>query len=195
MQTLALSLGRGALRSSLDSVGRVHPDLQRAESLIRTIPDYPEPGILFRDITPMLADADALRSVIDAMIAPFAGRFDVVAGIEARGFLLAGAAATAAGVGLVPIRKAGKLPRPAASVDYALEYGTATIEAHDDIADGARVLLIDDVLATGGTLAAGRELVERLGGVVVGTTVLIELDALGGRAVCGDPDLHAVFRV
>ncbi len=133
----------------------ISADLARAEGLIRTIPDYPEPGVLFRDITPLLADADALRSVIDGMIEPFAGQFDVVAGIEARGFLLAAAAAMVADVGLVPIRKAGKLPRPAAAVPYALEYGTATIEVHDDIADGTRVLLVDDVLATGGTLAGG----------------------------------------
>jgi len=167
------------------------PALARAESLIRTIPDYPEPGVLFRDITPLLADASAVRTVIHAMIAPFEGSFDVVAGVEARGFLLAGAVAMEAGVGLVPIRKAGKLPLPAASVTYSLEYGTATIEAHDDIADGARVLLVDDVLATGGTLVAAHELVEALGGVVVGTAVLMELTALGGRAVVGD--VHTVF--
>ncbi|QAY59821.1 adenine phosphoribosyltransferase [Microbacterium protaetiae] len=165
--------------------------LIRAEGLIRSIPDYPEPGVLFRDITPLLADADALRATIDAMIEPFAGTFDVVAGIEARGFLLAGAVAIAAGVGLVPIRKAGKLPRPAASVDYALEYGTATIEAHDDIRPGMRLLLVDDVLATGGTLQAAHALVAELGGTVVGTSVLMELDALGGRAVVGD--VHTVF--
>ena len=170
---------------------RVSEALTRAESLIRTIPDYPEPGVLFRDITPLLADASALRTVIHAMIAPFEGSFDVVAGVEARGFLLAGAAAMEAGVGLVPIRKAGKLPRPAASVTYDLEYGTATIEAHDDIAPGTRVLLIDDVLATGGTLVAAHELVGALGGVVVGTAVLMELSALGGREVVGD--VHTVF--
>ena len=165
--------------------------LTRAESLIRTIPDYPEPGVLFRDITPLLADARALRTVIHAMIAPFEGSFDVVAGVEARGFLLAGAAAMEAGVGLVPIRKAGKLPLPAASVTYALEYGTATIEAHDDIAADSRVLLVDDVLATGGTLVAAHQLVGELGGVVVGTAVLMELTALGGREVVGD--VHTVF--
>ncbi|MDQ1129893.1 adenine phosphoribosyltransferase [Microbacterium sp. SORGH_AS_0888] len=175
-----------------------HPDpdaLARAESLIALIPDYPEAGVLFRDIAPLLADAAALEAVTAALIEPFAGSFDVVAGVEARGFLLAGAAAIAAGVGLVPIRKAGKLPRPAASVDYALEYATATIEMHDDIPRGTRVLLIDDVLATGGTLAAARELVHRIGGEVAGVTVLMELEALGGRAVLGDPGLHAVFRV
>lgn len=165
--------------------------LTRAESLIRTIPDYPEPGVQFRDITPLLADASALRTVVHAMIAPFEGSFDVVAGVEARGFLLAGAAAMEAGAGLVPIRKAGKLPVPAASVSYALEYGTATIEAHDDITDGTRVLLVDDVLATGGTLVAAHELVASLGGVVVGTAVLMELTALGGREIVGD--VHAVF--
>jgi adenine phosphoribosyltransferase len=165
--------------------------LARAESLIRTIPDYPEPGVMFRDITPLLADAAALRTVIDAMIEPFAGEFDVVAGVEARGFLLAGAIAIAADTGLVPIRKAGKLPRPAASVSYALEYGAATIEAHDDIAPGTRMLLVDDVLATGGTLVAAHELAALLDVTVVGTTVLMELEALGGRAVVGD--VHAVF--
>ena len=165
--------------------------LTRAESLIRTIPDYPEPGVLFRDITPLLADATALRTVIHAMIAPFEGTYDVVAGVEARGFLLAGAAAMESGTGLVPIRKKGKLPRPAASVDYALEYGTATIEAHDDITEGMRVLLVDDVLATGGTLAAAHELVAALGGEVVGTSVLMELPALGGRKLV--PDAHTVF--
>lgn len=167
------------------------PSLARAESLIRSIPDHPEPGVLFRDITPLLADAEALRVTTEAIIEPFAGRFDVVAGIEARGFLLAGAAAIAAGVGLVPIRKAGKLPRPAASVDYALEYGTATIEMHDDLPAGSRVLLIDDVLATGGTLAAGRKLIERLGSTVAGISVLFEIEALGGRSAIGD--LHTVF--
>lgn len=169
------------------------PALDRAHSLIRTIPDYPQEGILFRDITPLLADAEALRVTIDAIIEPFRGQFDLVAGIEARGFLLAGAAAIAANVGLIPIRKAGKLPRPAAAVSYSLEYAEATIEAHDDIPQAARVLLIDDVLATGGTLRAARDLVEQLGGVVAGTAILFEIDGLGGREIVDDPDLHAVF--
>lgn len=169
------------------------PELARAESLIATIPDFPEPGILFRDISPLLADAAALRTVVDALIAPFAGGFDVVAGIEARGFLLAGAAALAAGVGMAPIRKAGKLPRPAASVGYALEYGTAAIEMSDDLAPGTRVLLVDDILATGGTLRAGHQLLERLGLVLAGTSVLMELVELRGESVCGP--VNAVFRV
>lgn len=168
------------------------PDLLRAKSLIGSVPDYPEPGILFRDITPLLADASAFRATVEAMIEPFDGQFEVVAGIEARGFILAGAAAMAAGVGLIPIRKAGKLPRPAASVDFALEYGTATVEMHDDLPAGSRVLLIDDVLATGGTLAAGRQLVERLGSRVTCTSVLFEIDGLGGRDLVGD--VHTVFR-
>ena len=166
--------------------------LAHAESLIRAIPDYPEPGVLFRDITPLLADAAALRATIDALIEPFAGTFDVVAGVEARGFLLAGAVAIAADVGLVPVRKAGKLPRPAASVSYSLEYAEATIEVHDDLAAGTRVLLVDDVLATGGTLVAAHQLFAELGVPVVGTAVLIEIEALGGRAIVGD--VYTVFR-
>lgn len=166
--------------------------LARAESLILEISDYPEPGILFRDITPLLADAEAFRTVTEALIAPFDGRFDVVAGVEARGFLLAGAMAIAAGAGMVPVRKAGKLPRPATSMSYALEYGEATIEVHDDLAPGTRVLLVDDVLATGGTLAAAQRLFAGIGVDVVGTAVLMELEGLGGRALTGD--VHAVFR-
>ena len=166
--------------------------LARAESLIVEIPDHPEPGILFRDITPLLADAAALRATIDALTEPFEGAFDVVAGVEARGFLLAGAVAIASGVGLVPVRKGGKLPRPAASVSYALEYGEAVIEVHDDLAPGTRVLLVDDVLATGGTLAAAQALFAELGQPVVGTAVLMEIEALDGRAVAGE--VHTVFR-
>ncbi|MCJ1706040.1 adenine phosphoribosyltransferase [Microbacterium sp. VKM Ac-2923] len=168
--------------------------LTRAESLIASIPDYPKPGIVFRDITPLLMDAAALRTVVEALVEPFAGRFDAVAGVEARGFLLAGAAAMVANVGLMPIRKAGKLPRPAARVEYDLEYGSASIEMHDDHAAGARVLLLDDVLATGGTLAAGRELLQTVGSEVVGIATLLEIDGLGGRYVLGG-DVHAVFHV
>lgn len=169
------------------------PALQRAASLIREIPDHPEPGILFRDMTPLLADAGALRATVDAMIEPFRGTFDVVAGIEARGFILASAAAIAANTGVVPVRKAGKLPRPAVAADYALEYGTARIEMHADLEPGARVLVLDDVLATGGTLGASLELMRRLDYEVVGTAVLFEIEGLGGRVVVGDPRLHTVF--
>ena len=167
--------------------------LTRAESLILEIPDYPSDGIIFRDITPLIADGPALRATVDAMIAPFAGTFDVVAGLEARGFLFASAAAYASGAGLMPIRKAGKLPRPQAKMEYSLEYGSAVIEAHGDFAPGTRVLVLDDVLATGGTLAAAHELMDQLGYVVAGTAVLFEIDGLGGRAALGDAPLHTVF--
>ncbi|MCK6079669.1 adenine phosphoribosyltransferase [Microbacterium sp. EYE_5] len=172
----------------------MNPDaLARAEALIATIPDFPEPGILFRDVSPLLADAAGLRTIAMAMAEPFVGTFDVVAGVEARGFLLAGAIAIASGTGLAPIRKAGKLPRPAGSVSYDLEYGSATIEMSGDLVDGARVLLVDDVLATGGTLRAGQQLLESLGYALAGTSVLMELSGLGGRAVCGP--VHSVFEV
>ncbi|RLK52278.1 adenine phosphoribosyltransferase [Microbacterium telephonicum] len=167
--------------------------LADAEALIATIPDFPEPGIQFKDISPLLADPAALAVVIDAVVEPFRGRFDVVAGIEARGFMLAGAVAIAAGVGMVPIRKAGKLPRPAASVSYDLEYGRATIEMSSDLPAGARVLLVDDILATGGTLVAGQRLIAELGYELAGTAVLMELDGLGGRDVVGD--VHSLFRI
>ena len=170
------------------------PLLQRAESLIAQIPDYPIEGVRFRDITPLLADGSALRAVVDELLRPFAGGFDLVAGIEARGFLLAGAAATVAEVGLVPIRKAGKLPRPQARSEYALEYGSAAIEMHADFAPGARVLIVDDVLATGGTLAAAVDLVDRVGGAVAGASVLLELDGLDGRRPLDGTALHSVFR-
>ncbi len=169
------------------------PALARAEGLIREIPDYPSPGILFRDITPLLADGDAFRATVDALIAPFEGQYDVIAGIEARGFLLASAAAYASGKGVVPVRKAGKLPQPAMSIDYSLEYGTATIEMHADLEPGARVLVIDDVLATGGTVAATLNMLERLGYPVCGTAVLFEIDGLGGRDRISDHPMHTVF--
>lgn len=169
----------------------MNPALTRAESLIAQIPDYPEPGVLFRDISPLLADGDAMHEVTDALVTPFLGSFDIVGGIEARGFLLAGYIAAKAGTGMLPIRKAGKLPRPAAAVSYALEYGTATIEGPDVLQPGERVLLLDDVLATGGTLAAAQKLVADLGAEVAGSAVILELDGLGGRANVGD--VHTVF--
>lgn len=169
------------------------PELARAEALIREIPDYPLEGVLFRDITPLLADHEALAATVDALIAPFAGEFDVVAGLEARGFLFASAAAYSSGTGLMPIRKAGKLPCPAAKVSYALEYGIAEVEAHADFPRGTRVLLIDDVLATGGTLMAAKDLLRELDYEHAGTAVLFEIDDLGGRNTLNDPRLHTVF--
>ncbi|GAB3191623.1 adenine phosphoribosyltransferase [Nesterenkonia suensis] len=166
--------------------------LTRAESLIALTPDYPEPGVLFRDISSLLVDAAALEAVTEALIHPFRGGFDVVAGIEARGFLLAGTIASVTRVGMLPIRKAGKLPNPAASVEYHLEYGSAAIEAPGVLEPGARVLLVDDVLATGGTLAASRQIIAALGGEVVGAAVVLELEELGGRATAGA--VHALFR-
>ena len=166
-------------------------DLERAQTLITSIPDYPQPGVNFRDISPLIADGPALRAVTEALIAPFEGQFDIVGGLEARGFLFAGSIAAMTGVGILPIRKAGKLPRPAAAVSYSLEYGTATIEGPDVLKEGERVLLVDDILATGGTLSAAQALVKELGAAMVGSAVVLELEALGGRALTGD--VHTVF--
>lgn len=167
--------------------------LRRAEGLIRDVPDYPEPGVLFRDITPLLADADGFAAVIEAMAEPAAGA-DVVVVVEARGFLLGAAVALAAKRGVVPVRKAGKLPTVAARREYQLEYGTATLElAEGGIAPGSKVYLVDDVLATGGTLRASCELVEQAGGTVVGIGVLLELRDLGGRERLGTVPLHALL--
>lgn len=166
-------------------------DLERAKTLITSIPDYPEPGVNFRDISPLLADGAAMRAVTEALIAPFEGQFDIVGGLEARGFLFAGTIAAMTGVGILPIRKAGKLPRPAAAVSYSLEYGTATIEGPDVLKEGERVLLVDDILATGGTLSAAQALVKELGAEVVGSAVVLELTALGGRSLTGE--VHTVF--
>lgn len=167
--------------------------LERAESLIATIPDYPKPGVLFRDIAPLLADGGAFDVTVRALIEPFLGDFDVVAGVDARGFILAGAAASQAKCGLVPIRKKGKLARPAFTEEYELEYGTATLEVQNDVPAGSRVLLIDDVLATGGTLAAAAKMLRQLELELVGVAVLFEIDGMGGRDNIGDVRLHTVF--
>jgi adenine phosphoribosyltransferase len=162
---------------------------------IRDVPDFPQPGIQFKDLTPLLGDGPAFRAVTDAIAAEHDG-FDVVAGIEARGFLVAAAVAHAAGTGVVPVRKAGKLPWRTVSAAYTLEYGEAVVEVHEDaFATARRVLLVDDVLATGGTLAAAADLVGRAGGEVVGLSVVLELAALGGRAKLDPLDLHAVLSV
>ena len=171
------------------------------ERLVADVPDFPEPGIVFKDITPLLADAEGLRLVVEALAD--AGRdadgrvvVDKVVGMEARGFIFAAPVALTLGVGMVPVRKAGKLPRTAYAVSYSLEYGEATLEMHEDaVAPGDRVLLIDDVLATGGTLAATRDLVGLCGGVAVGAAVLMELSFLPGRETIGDLPLASLMTV
>jgi len=162
--------------------------IERLETLIRPVPDFPSPGVMFRDITPLLADADAFAQCIALLAEPWrAARIDAVCAVEARGFIFGAALATALGAGFVPLRKPGKLPPPVTRVDYALEYGRDRLEARADALHGReRVLVADDVLATGGTLCAARALVERFGAQVAGASVLIELDALGGRAAWGD---------
>lgn len=166
-------------------------------SRVLDVPDFPKPGIMFKDLMPLFADGPILRRVTDAIIAhQGAGTFDVVAGIEARGFVMAGAIGYATGKGVVPIRKAGKLPRKVHSVSYALEYGEATLEVHEDaFLAGQRVLVVDDVLATGGTAGAALDLVERAGGVVAGFTVLLELAFLEGRKRLAPRPLSSLLTV
>lgn len=162
---------------------------------LRDVPDFPQPGILFKDITPLLADAAAFAIVVGAFAA-VASDVDVVAGVEARGFLLAGAIAGELKCGLVPVRKAGKLPPPTVRRSYALEYGTAEIEVPVHVLDGRRVLLVDDVLATGGTMRAAAQLVTEAGAQVVALAVLLELGPLGGRqALAGLAPLTALLSV
>ncbi|MET4704862.1 adenine phosphoribosyltransferase [Frigoribacterium sp. UYMn621] len=166
------------------------------ERLSRTVVDFPSPGIVFRDLSPVFADGPAYTSVIDALLAPFAGRFDALAGMEARGFVLAAGAAYATGLGCVMIRKPGKLPRPVITEEYELEYGTATLEVHpDELAPGTRVLLLDDVLATGGTLAASCRLVERAGWRVAGISVVLELGDLHGTDKLPDRRVNSLLTI
>jgi adenine phosphoribosyltransferase len=165
---------------------------------LRDVPDFPEPGIVFKDIAPLLADGPRFAGAIDAMAgaARSHGRIDAVAGIEARGFVLAGALAMQLHCGLLPVRKAGKLPPPTVSRSYTLEYGTATIEVPLGVVDGRRILVVDDVLATGGTLLAAAALIAEAGGTVLALSVLLEIDALGGRRALADvAPLHALLRV
>lgn len=160
---------------------------ERILTQVRDIPDYPSPGIVFKDITPLLADAGEFAAVVEAFAAPYRpggefGPVDIVVGIEARGFILAAPVAIALGTGFVPVRKRGKLPHVTVGAAYDLEYGTAEIEVHvDGITPGQRVLVVDDVLATGGTAEATCGLIEQVGGVVVGVDVLLELSFLPGR--------------
>lgn len=166
-------------------------------SHVLDVPDFPQPGVLFKDLTPLFADGAAFRQVIDGIVEHYGSdAFDVVVGIEARGFVIASAIAYATGVGVVPVRKAGKLPRPAYSASYELEYGKATLEVHQDaFTTGDRVLVVDDVLATGGTAKATLDLVERAGGTVAGFTVLLELSFLGGRQRLAPRQVHALLTV
>ncbi len=158
------------------------PEALRA--LIRTIPDFPKPGIMFRDVTTLFADAAGFRAAIAGLAAPWAdARIDAVVGLEARGFILGGAVADRLGTGFVPIRKQGKLPHAVLSESYSLEYGRAVMEIHDDaLVPGARVLVVDDLLATGGTAQAAIRLCRRLGAEVVGCGFVVDLPDLGGHA-------------
>jgi adenine phosphoribosyltransferase len=165
-------------------------------SLIKDVPDFPKKGIGFKDITPLLADAQAFAAAVDRMAEPFKNAgIQIVAGIESRGFLLAAPLALRLGAGMVPIRKKGKLPRKTKSASYDLEYGQDTIEAHEDaFPAGTKVLLVDDVLATGGTAKAACELIEKIGGTVVCAAFLIELGFLNGRTKLAGRDVRALIK-
>lgn len=170
---------------------------QVVASHIIDVPDFPQPGVVFKDLTPLFADGKAFRSIVDAIVDHYGqDSFDQVVGIEARGFVLAAAVAYAAGVGVVPVRKAGKLPRETVQTSYQLEYGQASIELHADaFRPGERVLVVDDVLATGGTAEATLRLVEAVGAAVCGFCVVIELSVLGGRAQLAGRPMHALLTV
>ena len=162
---------------------------------IRDIPDFPKPGILFKDITPLVQDPASLRLAVLELIKPYKNsRITAVAGMEARGFIFGSLAAWELNVGFIPLRKAGKLPYDVQSVSYALEYGEACLEAHiDSIKPGDQILLIDDLLATGGTAKASCQLVEKLGGIVVACAFVIELDFINGRKKISDYPIHSLL--
>ena len=157
--------------------------MKTVKDYIRTIVDFPHEGIMFRDVTTLFADPRGFRMCIDQMLHPYAGQpIDKVVGLEARGFILGGAIAHQLGTGFVPVRKKGKLPGTTISQDYKLEYGEAIVEIHDDaIEAGERILVVDDLLATGGTAEAGIKLIERLGGDIIGCSFIVDLPELGGR--------------
>lgn len=162
---------------------------------IRNIPDWPKKGILFRDITPLLADSEAFAVAVNTLCADFTkAGIDYVAAVEARGFIFGAAVARKLGAGFVPIRKKGKLPGQTESISYDLEYGTDTLEVHHDaVRRGAKVLMVDDLLATGGTMATACQLIEKIGGQVAGISFLIELAALGGREKIGDYKITSII--
>jgi adenine phosphoribosyltransferase len=170
-------------------------EIEEIKALIRDVPDFPEPGIVFKDITPVLADPMAFSTITDTIVVHFGrGNVDKVVGIEARGFILASPVAYHFNAGFVPIRKKGKLPWETVDEEYALEYGAATLEIHKDgIESGERVLIVDDVLATGGTAAAAASLIEEIGGKVCGVACLIELDFLHGREKIKDHELFTLI--
>ena len=170
--------------------------LDRALGLLREVPDFPLPGVVFRDLTPVLADPDALRSVVDALQDKIHPDTQVVAAIESRGFLLGAALGYGWHYGVVPLRKPGKLPSVAHRVSYDLEYGTATLELPAEaVVPGQHVVVVDDVLATGGTAAAACELVELAGGVVTGISVVLEIQGLGGRERLAGREVNALLTV
>ena len=165
-------------------------------ALIRDIPDFPKPGIRFKDITPLLSDPSGLSLAVELMANPWRDhRPDLVVGAESRGFIFGTALAQSLSCGFVPVRKPGKLPYETVSVEYELEYGTDTLEMHKDaITPGQKVLLVDDLIATGGTAKAACDLIERLGGQVLGLVVLIELEELKGRDLMGAVEVHSLLR-
>ncbi|MUL42798.1 adenine phosphoribosyltransferase [Streptomonospora sp. PA3] len=166
----------------------------RIKAGLRDVPDFPEEGVVFKDITPLLAEPASLRAVVEGIADHYEkGSVDAVLGLEARGFILAAPVALELGAGFVPVRKAGKLPRETHRASYDLEYGSATVEMHADaVSPGSRVVIVDDVLATGGTGRAAVELVDKAGGTVVGFSVLVELGFLQGRRKLTDVELHAL---
>lgn len=170
--------------------------MEHISSLIRDIPDFPEPGVVFKDITPVLADAEAMAELIEAMAAPFIDLgVSKVAGIEARGFTLAAPVAGRLGAGFIPLRKPGKLPHETVREEYELEYGTDALEVHvDAVRPGERILIVDDVIATGGTAAAAIRLLKGIGAEVVGFAVFIELVFLNGNQYLDGVPLHALVR-
>jgi adenine phosphoribosyltransferase len=170
------------------------PALQQAKNRIRDVPNFPKTGILFRDVTPLMQDGPSLKTVIAALATPWRGQIDLVCGMESRGFIFGTGLALELGVGFVPARKAGKLPYKTESQRYGLEYGTDTLEMHVDACPpGARVLICDDLIATGGTAHAAAALVERVGGTVAGFSFVVELSELGGRTKLGGRRTESLF--
>jgi len=170
--------------------------MDRLKDKIRHVPDFPKPGILFYDITTLLRDREGFRLAVDRLAAPYrSAAVDLVVGVESRGFIVGAAVADRLGAGFVPVRKPGKLPGPTNRVSYALEYGTDALEMHEEaVASGQRVLIVDDLLATGGTARAAADLVRRGGGIVVGLAFLVELTFLGGRSKLAGENIFSVLQ-